>query len=142
MKTKPIKSARTKAMDYLARRHHSEQELLTKLKKNFPVEEVEAVLLELKERGWLLPPEELSERAAEEMHRKLKGHLFINHFLRTKGLPAVPRDEEREWAKAQELVQMHGGEGLKLSKVASLLKNRGFDTETIGKVIHEIRRDS
>jgi SOS response regulatory protein OraA/RecX len=142
MMTKTIKTPWVKAMDFLARRDHSEKELIEKLRRTFSDAEIIAVIEEMKERGWLLPPDELSEKVAQQLHDKNKGYLYICHFLRKKGLPMVSKDPQMEEEKARSLVAQKSGDSKSLQKIASLLKNRGFDTETIGKVVHEVRADS
>lgn len=129
-------------MDYLARRDHSEKELIEKLSNHFEWEEIEPAIAEMKERGWLLPPEELAQKVTESLHRKNKGHLYIQHFLRKKGLPGTEKDPERELSKAWDLIEAKSKGPADAKRSASLLKNRGFDTETISRVIHEIRRNS
>lgn len=129
-------------MDYLARRDHSEKELIDKLSTRYEMEEIETTLAEMKERGWLLPPEELSAKVTEQLHRKNKGYLYICHFLRKRGLPTTERDGEREYEKAREIADSKLKDPGDTKRLASLLKNRGFDTETIGRLIHEVRRNS
>ncbi len=140
---KAPKTPRVKAMDFLARRDHSELELREKLQRHFSLEEIDPVIVDMKERGWILPPQELSDKVAEQLNRKNKGYLYICQFLRKKGLPDVPKNLDIELEKAMSLIESKGSEFLhKPNKLASLLKNRGFDTEIIGRVIHEIRRNS
>lgn len=129
-------------MDYLARRDHSEKELYEKLKKTFEETEIREALQEIKERGWLIPEHELSEKVTQSLHRKNKGIHYIQQFLKKKGLPVTALDPEVEFEKALHLVKQRIKDPQALQKVSSLLKNRGFDTETIGKVIHELRRSS
>ncbi|MCB0378571.1 MAG: RecX family transcriptional regulator [Bdellovibrionales bacterium] len=128
-------------MDYLARRDHSEKELREKLGERFPIEQVEEALEKIKERGWLIPPEELSEKVALSLHRKHKSHFYILNFLRKKGLPPVEKSEDLELEKAQHILQSKVKKEGDLQHLRSLLLNRGFDTDTIRKVIHEVRRD-
>jgi regulatory protein len=142
MMTKPQKTAWVKAMDFLARRDHSEKELTEKLLKHFELSEIEPVLEEMKERGWLPQPEELAQKVTENLHMKKKGHLYIQNFLRQKGLPETPKDMDRELEKARNLVHSKSQDLSNTKKTASLLKNRGFDTETIARVIHEIRQNT
>lgn len=137
------KSAREKAMDYLAIRDHSRKELQTKLEyKEYSREEIEAALDSMEQSGWLLSSEKQAEKVAEALHLKKKSHLYILQYLESKGLPPVPRDSERELEKAQNLVESHFS---KLSKspdadtkqIAQFLQNRGFDTTTILSVCKE-----
>jgi SOS response regulatory protein OraA/RecX len=141
-KEKVKKTAWVKAMDYLARRDHSEKELIEKLRNFFTDTEIKTTLAEVKARGWLLPPEELSQKVTEQLNRKNKGYLYICHFLQKKGLPTLERDQEQELTKAMSLIESKINDTSDTQKLSSLLKNRGFDTETIGKVIYEIRRNS
>lgn len=129
-------------MDLLARRDHSEKELRDKLARHFEPEEIDQTITEVKERGWLLPPEELAAKATESLHRKNKGHLYILQFLRTRGLPEVPKDPDRELEKALDIIKQKAKDPTDIKRTSSLLKNRGFDTETISRTIHEIRRST
>ena len=129
-------------MDFLARRDHSEKELIEKLSTHFPMEEIEPALEEIKQRGWLLPPEELAEKATQSLHRKNKGYLYIQNFLRQRGLPGTPKDPELEYEKALGLIASKSKDPNDPKRAVSLLKNRGFDTETISRVVHEIRRNT
>ena len=129
-------------MDYLARRDHSEKELREKLGKNFTSEEVENAIRECKENHWMSPPEELAERVALSMNRKLKSYNYIKNFLSKKGLPAVPFKSAIEKEKALALIAKLGAEDREYEALFRLLKNRGFDKDTIKKVIHETRTRS
>lgn len=142
IKPKSQKTVRHKAMDYLARRDHSERELIQKLKSQYPMDEILPTIEALKERGWLISPNELSEKVYQQFNRKNKSHFYIVQFLKKKGLPSVSRDSDVEFKKALSVVANKLGSSYDLNQLASLLKNRGFDTETIGKVIDEIRRNS
>lgn len=131
------KSAREKAMDYLAIRDHSRKELATKLEhKNYAREDIAIALDGLEAQGLLLSPEKMADKVAQNLHDKLKSHGYIEQYLESKGLPPVPRDSERELEKAQKLLESQFS---KLSKstdadtktIAQFLKNRGFDTQTI-----------
>ena len=64
-------------------------------------------------------------------------------YLKKKGLPEVDREEDIENEKACAILKSHFNEDEPLDfeqkqKAMRLLKNRGFDTETIKKVIYEI----
>lgn len=141
-KKKTDETARTKAMDYLARRDHSEKELREKLRCFFEEEEIDEALAELNERGWILPPHELSEKVAGQLSKKNKGIYYINQYLQEKGLPPVERDASLEFEKAMEVCRQKLQDPKDIAKLSSLLKNRGFDTETLSQVVHEIRRNS
>lgn len=140
----PRKDAVTKAMDYLAIRDHSAYELEKKLtQKEYTPEEIEKALSHVQERGWLLPPDELSERVAEQLHRKNKGYSYILQYLKEKRLPAVDKDYERELEKAQELLSkrfpgLSNPSFTDKKQVARMLKNRGFDHETISSFCRQL----
>lgn len=136
------KTCRVKAMDYLARRDHSEKELIEKLSSCYTMDEILPTLAELKDRGWLLPPEELSKKVAANLGFKGKGHFYIVNYLRQKGLPPVPMDEEEELEKARKIVESKLKDPSDIRRLSSLLKNRGFDTQTLARMIHEIRRNT
>jgi regulatory protein len=136
-----------KAMDYLSIRDHSKYELMKKLtRQEFSVDDIISAILYVEEGGWLLPPDVMAEKVADQLHRKKKSHLYIQGYLRQKKLPSVPRDQDIELQKARKLLQ---GRFSRLSKrfqgdkkevrkhVAQFLRGRGFDSQTIAKVSHE-----
>lgn len=137
----PRKSAREKAMDLLARRSHSELELRQKLEISYPPAAVDEALAYVRENNWLPRPEDLSERLASELGRKKKGHRYINQFLRQKGLPPVSKSLDDEVEKAAAVVQAKLAKSgpfdyEERKKVYRLLSNRGFDEETIRRVLN------
>jgi regulatory protein len=161
---RPRKSATEKIMDLLAKRNHSELELRQKLSRSctlsdapaYSEAEIEQAIAFARDNNWMLPPEEIAERTAIELGRKRKGHRFINQFLKTKGLPPVTRDADEEFRKALDVVdsklgpswhldRTENGEGQPLldydakkkinQKIYRLLANRGFDDETIRRVL-------
>ncbi len=138
----PRKRAREKVMDLLARRDHSELELKRKLSPSYEAAEVEDAIRFAKDNRWMRPPEELARAVADQLGRRGKGARYIQRFLRGKGLPAVRGDAEGERARALELVRLRlrrepPFEFEEHAKIARLLKNRGYDDETIRRVIHE-----
>lgn len=136
------KNALDKLADHLARRDHSEAELRSKLARHYSPDEIDAAISEAQERRWLLPAEELAAKVAEEWHRKGKGILFINQYLKNKGLPPVSTDSDKEKQKAKLVAQQKFARLGDLpydekQKVGQYLQNRGFDGETIRNVIYE-----
>ena len=129
-----------RAMNLLACRDHSEKELMEKLKNHYPPEDVQQTIVEMKTRGWILPPRELSWKVYGSLNRKNKSHLFIKYFLKKRGLPLIPKDENLELQKARTVLNRNSPKmgKVKIKQVVSLLKNRGFDTETIRRVLHEV----
>ena len=137
------KPARHKIMDILARRDHSEAEIKKKLSEQYSPEEIAGAITQARESGWLAEPEVLSERAARALGRKRKSHRYINQFLKAKGLPPVGRDVEGEVAKGVTLVRARLRRELPfdregLLKARRLLTNRGFDGETIRRVLDSL----
>lgn len=132
-----------KAMDYLAMRDHSRGELEMKLAKHdFLKSEIEQALNHIERTGWLIPPHVLAEKVAEQLHRKKKSYYYIIKYLQSKKLPQIPKDSTLELEKAQSLVsgrfsRLSNPSPMDKKKMAQFLKNRGFDLETIMRVIHE-----
>lgn len=96
--------------------------------------------------SWLGEAEDLAERMAQSLHRKNKGIHYINNYLQEKGLPQIPNDSDLELEKALALVKnkYSGLSRLPLEerrkeqgRVARFLASRGFDSETVRKVIYE-----
>ena len=143
----PQNLAKKKVMDLLSRRDHSEQELRTKLRDKFSeVEDFDGLVEEAiefaKDSKWLGDPFELSLRTAESLHRRNKGIIYINNYLEQKGLPAVETDHSLELEKALTIVKNKYDENHEFSseekaRVGRLLASRGFDSETVRKVLYE-----
>lgn len=143
----PQNFAKKKVMDLLSRRDHSEQELRTKLRDKFSeVEDSDGAIDEAiefaKGNNWLSDPSELSLRTAETLHRRNKGIIYINQYLEEKGLPAVETDHVLELEKALTIVKNKYDENYEFSReekarVGRLLASRGFDSETVRKVLYE-----
>jgi regulatory protein len=141
------KSARQKVMDLLAKRDHSEYELRKKLADDYPLHEIDEAIELARESRWLAPPEELSERAARALGRKRKSHRYINQFLTARGLPHVGRELDVETEKGVALVRARLRNLSSLDRQAlfearlkarRLLTNRGFDGETIRRVLDRL----
>lgn len=146
----PIKirqAAKRKVMDIIARRDHSEKELRKKLRDKFGDEDdADDVISEAidfaKDNNWLGDPTNLAHRLADMLHRRNKGIYYINNYLKEKGLPTVDVDRHLELEKALSIVKNKFAEEHKFSreekaKVGRLLASRGFDSETVRKVIYE-----
>ncbi|MCX7978329.1 MAG: RecX family transcriptional regulator [Bdellovibrionaceae bacterium] len=139
------KSAFDSLMELLARRDHSELELRKKLLRRYSSSEVELALRKAKEQGWLLPPETLSEKVASTLSRKMKSNRYINGYLRQRGLPPLTSNPDEELEKARRFIQnktSRSKKALDKAKAARLLASRGFDAETIRKVLYEEFGDS
>ncbi len=129
-------------MDYLAFRDHSEKELRSKLARDYSQEDIDAAISYVISHGWLKPPEELAEKVAGQLDRKLKSHLYISQYLRQKGLPDVPKDAENEKEKAGTLLMgkfspEELGDFESKQRAGRWLASRGFDSSTIRRVLYE-----
>ncbi len=144
-------AAKRKVMDLVARRDHSEKELRQKLRDKFSNDEDSKESLEeliqeaidyAKDNRWLGDPQEMAYRLADMLHRRNKGIYYINNYLREKGLPSVDKDQAQELEKALDLVHSKWGENSETSReekarIGRFLAARGFDSETVRKVIYE-----
>lgn len=146
----PLKTkmaAQRKAMDIIAKRDHSEKELRQKLRRKFSGEEgldslVDDTIEFAKEYNLIGEPDELAGRMADMLHRRNKGIHYINNYLREKGLPTVGTDRDLELEKALHLVKNKYPEDSPLSReekarLGRFLVARGFDSETVRKVLYE-----
>jgi SOS response regulatory protein OraA/RecX len=141
---KPKKSALDAVMDHLGRRNHSERELHTKLKGKYSEVEITEAIIFAQEHGWMLNAESLAEQTTNALHRKKKGFLFIQRYLRQKGLPATARDTDAELEKVRRLVDRRYGSRAELKadrmlmlKARRFLLSRGFQDDVIRKVLNE-----
>ena len=130
-------------MQSLARREYSRAELHAKLMTYAtPDDNIDAVLNELVQRGWLS-----DERAAEQMlaaRRSRFGIHRITHEMRQKGIAeelisaAVPELKETELEAANAVWQKKFGvapqDEKEKAKQARFLQSRGFGLEVISKV--------
>jgi regulatory protein len=87
---------------------------------------------------------------ANLLHRRNKGIRYINNYLQGKGLPEVNSDRDLELEKALALVKNKVSILSELSfaekqkeqaRIGRFLISRGFDSETVRKVIYEKLRD-
>jgi regulatory protein len=136
-------------MDLLARRDHSEKEIRKKLKeREFSPEEIEIAIQYGRDHQWLPGTEDenaiLAEKMARGLHHKGKGVIYINHFLKEKGLPPIAQDPDIELEKARQLLENKLSlkdfpdrlERLKhKAKLVRFLMARGFSLEIIQKAI-------
>lgn len=133
------KTAINTTMDYLARRNHSEKELRQKLSKKYSVSEIDEALEFCRENNWLTPPESLAEQTTNVLHRRKKGFLFIQRYLKQKGLPVPLKNCEIEEEKVRELLERKFKslpDFKSRQKAHRFLKSRGFEDEVIRKVLY------
>lgn len=139
-----------KTIDYLSRRDHSAKELRDKLnKKQFDKNLIEKTINWVTERGYIRPPQELSQLLSNELVRRGKGRLYILQYLKKKGLPPPEApDHEAELQSALELAQrVLKQKGLTATaqnldratreKIGRKLISRGFPFDIVRKVIYE-----
>jgi regulatory protein len=140
-------AAKKKIMELLASRDHSEQELRSKLRGTFAddeggLEAIDEAISFASDKNWLGDPADHSARLADTFHRRNKGICYINGYLEEKGLPTIETDSALELEKAMAIVTNKFEENYKFSRedkarVGRLLASRGFDSETVRKVIYE-----
>lgn len=150
------KELRTKLKEYFRRNIQYRKRLAKKQNKEYTEDtpenqaEIQAAIdgaIEFaKNNKWLGDPEVLSGKMAGILHRKNKGISYINNKLKEKGLPPVTSDRDLELEKALALVKNKYSDFAALSyaekrkeqaRVARFLAARGFDSETVRKVIYE-----
>ena len=136
------RSLRRIALDFLARREHSEQELRQKLKaRNDDDEAIEAVLLQLKDEG-LQSDERFTEAYVHHRVNAGIGPLKIRYELRQKGIDESLADVslaamDDQWdAMMRRLRERKYGSTIPADyaarmKQARFLQNRGFSPESV-----------
>ena len=136
------RSVRRIAMDFLARREHSEQELLKKLKARADdADEVQAVLQKLKSEG-LQSDERFTEAYIHHRVNAGIGPLKIRYELRQKGIDESLADVALEAMNDQWDAMMRAQRERKYGsdiphdygarmKQARFLQNRGFSPESV-----------
>lgn len=126
-------------MDFLARRNHSELELRQKLKKRYEAGDVDKAIEYCREQNWLMSPESLADQTMNALHRRKKGFLFIQRYLRQKGLPVPKKEDAREEEKIREIVDRKFRTLTDMKskqKAYRFLKSRGFEDNLIRKVLY------
>lgn len=132
--------ALNKILLLLARRDHSEKELRSKIKDQFPPEAINTAIEEAKNKSWIKPPQFLSIEVAKQLMSRNKGELYIQNYLRRKGLPPVTIREEEEKQRGLDLLNLKfpGWSSFTLQdkqKPARFLQNRGFTVGTIKSLL-------
>ncbi|MBC7466621.1 MAG: regulatory protein RecX [Bdellovibrio sp.] len=141
-----LPEAKKKIMDYVANRDHSEAELRTKLQTRFEMDVTEDALHWARDQKWLAKPDALTEKVADQLHRRGKGIHSINQSLEAKGLPTTQSDFETEIAKARKLVFAKWAasdfNGLDFetakklqAKIMRYLGSRGFDSDVVDQIL-------
>ncbi|MCB0389790.1 MAG: RecX family transcriptional regulator [Bdellovibrionales bacterium] len=133
-----------KIASYLAQRDHAPAELKRKMAGRYSQESLEQAMNIALEKGWLKSPEELAQKLTDSLHRKLKGHLYIQNYLKNLDLPATQMDEEKEQEKCLTLldnrfVNWQDYKYEEKQKPTRFLQSRGFTLSTIKKVLYETK---
>ena len=142
-----------KALDLLSRRPHSSRELKTKLiKKGFDPVQIDSVIRELKEKRYLNDFEFAKLLAEEKIGKKKKGLNLVKKALIEKGIDRNIIDEILSSYANNEILYENAliSAGKKIAsldyknltenelknKVRRFLNSRGYDRDTIEKVIN------
>ena len=149
--SKPIRTVRVAAMDYLSRREHSSHELFQKLlaKGDYDADEISEALARLSNQD-LLSDERFSKGFVQQRFQRGYGPLKIRVELRQKGVSDAMigtflNQSISEWQESALDVRAkkYGLEQpLDLKEVARqtrFLQSRGFTTEHIRYVMSQIR---
>ena len=136
-------SLRERALGYLSRREYSRAELYRKLQPHVVYEDLDALLEDFKQRGWLS-----DARYADQMVHARKGKygsLKVAHELRSQGVEeelvdkAIAEVSAEDRASALNLWRKKFGTPAQSreewAKQARFLQSRGFGTETIRAVL-------
>ncbi len=139
-----LQDALNKITDYLARRDHSEHELRMKMSRRFTKEIIQEAISEAQERGWFKKPEELAEMVSASLFRRGKGPLYINGYLRKKGLPTLSFENDYLLSQCQELLELKYPHWTEMSyeerqKPIRFLLRRGFPEGVVLSVITSAR---
>ncbi len=135
-------SARNKAMDLLARREHSEQEIRHKLQsREFEEDAIEKAIEGLKKDG-LLSDERFAEAYVNQRFNAGYGPLKIRYELQQKGIDSelidnclMPLEDEWPQSMRQQRARKFGMDPpedyRERVKQARFLQNRGFSPESV-----------
>jgi regulatory protein len=138
---------RKKAMDLLARREHSEQELRQKLKsRGYEFETIDEVVQGLKS-DCLLSDERFAEAYVNYRFNAGVGPLKIRYELRQKGITdpvadefLAPSSERWDQLMVQQRVRKYGesipADYAERMKQARFLQNKGFSPESVMRLFH------
>ncbi len=133
-----------KVLQLLSIRDHSPLELKQKLtQKGHPPQDTKWAIERAMDKKIIKPPQELSLQHHRALSQRHKGHHYIQHYLRQKGLPPTPFDAALERQKALILLQIKKNldtnavarlSSLERTKLQQWLSRRGFDTQTLREI--------
>jgi SOS response regulatory protein OraA/RecX len=129
------------ALRTLTRQDRSAFELKKKLSQWYTTDAVIAAIERVIDRGYLKPESDLAKRAVETQRMKGRGKFRIQQELKKRGLPVQSLDPEDELTQCQNTYIKKFGrqkmtEQSDRAKAARFLAVRGFDLDTIRKVIN------
>lgn len=122
-------------------RDHSARELILKLIRKYPKNEVLEAIKSAEELGYILDPQKLAQKVATQLDRRLRGIIYINQYLTKKGLPKVQADWDLELEKAMKAaykkLKANPPYDLKQKQIVfRYLKTQGFDGTIARKVTY------
>ncbi|HUP29681.1 MAG TPA: recombination regulator RecX [Usitatibacter sp.] len=143
-----VPSLKARAMRFLARREHSRAELRRKLSpKVAEGEDLEAVLDDLAERGWLSDAR-FAEHTARAKARRF-GPLKLNHYLRSRGVDddaiaaGVRAAGEQGAARMEEIWKSRFKappvDGRESARQLRFLQGRGFAAEDVFRFLKSLK---
>ncbi|MBU3736753.1 MAG: recombination regulator RecX [Methylobacterium sp.] len=148
--TKQTPSLRERALGYLTRREYSRAELFRKLQPYAGDEDLDALLDDFRQRGWLS-----DQRYVEQMvhaRRGKAGSLKLAHELRSRGISdalivkAVAEFRQDEETTARDLWRKKYGvppaTREEWARQARFLQGRGFGSELIRKLLRDCPEDN
>lgn len=145
----PVAAARRAAMDLLARREHSGQELRRKLSRRFPAAALEQALAALAEQG-LLSERRFVDSYVRQRSGRGYGPLRLREELRQRGVSetliseALAADTGWDWAglAAQLYRRRYGDAPPQDAREAAarlrFLRNRGFSSEQLRPLLGDV----
>lgn len=141
---KNFKDCLNKLLEILSRRDYSPKELRQKLsKKNFDGPVIDKALEWATEYRYLRAPAELSRILSDQLSRRGKGFLYIQQYLKRRGLPPIVEfDKDTELNKALEFARTRAEKLPALDratreKIGRQLITRGFPLNIVRTVIYE-----
>ena len=144
------KTALVTAVDYLARRAHSEKQLREKLeRKGFPAEEIDAAIARLMERGYLDDTELCAEQfmylynESRSSVRQICAKLMQRGFDHDLVWSVVPEDvDEREIAVAEHVLEMKYRPTDGRQKMMASLYQKGFSVDVAHSAVQNFTKSS
>lgn len=138
-----------KLFDLLSRRDYSIKELRQKLsQKAFDAVSIERAIQWADERRYIRPAQELSQALAQQLLQRGKGRMYIQQYLKKRGLPVVEEfDKNTELHKALEFARQRAKRVATLDraareKIGRQLVTRGFPLDVVRTVIYEKLRNN